>query len=1156
MKGLIKGKHGWIPAMFLGILLLGGIVPMMADAEETGNIAGLVYDSETQKPIVGALVYHNNSKQLWKTDDKGYFMMGGLPYGDYEITVYKDGYNSSHRTITLDRDTNGTILQLPLYPSIPIAVGVLTGKVYLEAEFNTVSGIYTADDAIVGFESSSHVPTGTIIDVTESTSDTLVGKYTTSVLPGTHNLFCWAYSHQEVHSGSISVSAGEVVRYDFHLDAVDMHNSGLAGNITDSTTGEPVPGANVIAHNTDTGDMLTTVADGEGFYFFTSPEPGDYTVVAIKPGYNPNSGTGTVVWDQATYVDIELDPKDRNTTVLWGFVFGDGYPIAFGTVFTDYYLTMTSNMYGIPGLYVIDDFPGGEEHGVGANAIGYYPQLDHLTVPTGTSMRHDFYLQSMDQNFTRFAIVVASVWEDTTPRNPMPDSEVRLWGGTYDQTINTGSVHNTVMFVMVPSGSGYRIKGSNTGYVYERFVYNPGDVHHAPTDTFTADVFEINYVDIYMNETQPENRTEIWGYVYVNSFSTPAPGATVMELMPGPGIFDVADPSGYYQQFVSPDTYNLQALFPGGFSVQFYDYATSTWGPGPWSGTVSPGESRHVDFIMKMDDKQFSVIAGQVLDYSTHTPVTGFEVKAYNSAQFYPATMVDSVGFFMFSPITDFGTDWTVNGFGPGYTVSEVEYDFLSSWTPMTDPDLPVDFTHAPVSVMWLNIYVNQSEPPAEETKVWGKVFLDDFGGVEVSGGPVIEHLVSPGLFDVTDTYGIYSKLVASGSTYELEISYPSAYSIRYYDHLTGASGVGAWSDTVTGLDRRVDFAFKIRSKEYAEILGQVTMASDGTPVSGFTMEAENTGGTTLPVQNTDSFGLFEFNPVVDLSSNWIVDGSYPGYTVTSVEYHLVGSGSPVTSPTLPVNFPLSASNIMWIDIEVDQSEVQIGTAFGKVYLLPDNEHAVGATVKIIREGESSPTDTQILGDDALYWFEVPAGDYTIKVSLSGYVPQSEVVAVPAGDSVYQPFYLSSSSRVHSDEFEPVKIKLIDARTDEIVVDSPILILGVGKNTTDSSGIAGFDIIAPGYYTVSAGAGILTVSNDTVEDASVMDGKVYLEPGQNYTLYVKLSEKETEVVTEESEGDTSDVPMAALVAGIVGALVIGGVAGFLARRPGKMDLEE
>ena len=1156
MKNQIESKIKWIPAIFLVILLLGGIVPMMADAEETGNIGGVVFDSETQLPIVGALVYHNNSKQLWKTDEKGYFMMEGLPYGDYEITVYKEGYNTSQKTINLNRDTNGTILQLPLYPSIPIAVGVLTGKVYLEAEFDTVSGLYTADDAIVGFESSSNVPTGTIIDVTESTSDTLVGKYITSVLPGTHNLFCWAYSHQEEHSGSLSVSAGEVVRYDFHLEAIDMHNSGLAGNITDSTTGEPVPGANVIAQNEETGDVLTTVANSDGFYFFTAPQPGDYTVVAMATGYNPNSGTGTVIWDHATYVDIELEPKPLNTTVLWGFVFGDGFPISYGTVFTDYYLTMSTDMFGIPGLYIIDDFPGDEEHGVGANAIGFYPQLHYLTVPSGTTLRHDFYLQSMDMNFTRFAIVIASVWEDTTPRNPLPNSDVRLWGGSYDQTLGTGSSHNTVMFIMVPSGTPMNIKGSNGGYIYERYVYKPGDIHHAPTDTFTPDVFVINYVDIYMNETQPVNKTEIWGYVYVNTFSIPVPGATVMELMPGPGIFDVTDSLGYYQQFVSPDTYGLQALFPGGYSVQFYDYATSSSGAGPWSGTVIPGESRHVDFIMKMDNKEFSIIAGQVLDYSTHTPVTGFEVKAYNSAQLFPAINVDPFGHFMFSPITDFATDWTVDGYGPGHSVSLVEYDFLSSWTPMTHPNLPVDFTHAPVSVMWLNIYVNQSEPPTENTKLWGKVFLDDFGGVEIGGVPVMEHLVSPGLFDVTDSSGIYSDVVPSGVAYELDISFPSAYSIRYYDHVTGATGVGAWSDTVTGLDYRVDFAFKIRTKEYAEILGQVTLDSDGSPVSGFTMTAENMGGSTRPPQTTDPFGLFDFNPVVDLSSDWIVDGSHPSYSVASVEYHLLGGGSPTSASTLPVDFPLSSMEIMWVDIKVKEVETQYGKAVGKVYLLPDNGPAVGAEVKIIRIGESTPTDTETIGNDGLYNFYVPSGDYTIKVTLSGYMPQSEVVTVPGSGTVYQSFYLPPSGRVSDDVFEPITMKIIDQRTGEPADDLPVMILGVGKNKTDSLGVVGFDIFTTGYYTLSVGVEILSISNETVDNATVKDGRIYMEPGKDYTLYVKLSEVETETKTEEGEGDEGEVSMAVLIAGIIGALVIGGIAGYMARRPEKMDMEE
>ncbi|MFO8052035.1 MAG: carboxypeptidase regulatory-like domain-containing protein [Thermoplasmatota archaeon] len=1151
MKGPLKRKYAWLPAIFLGMVLLGGIIPSTADAELTGVIRGYVSDNETQGPIADALVFLNNSDRMWRTDDKGYFVMDGIPYGDYEITVHKEGYDTSYKNITLDRDTNGTTYRFIMVNEIEISIGVITGEVYLEAEFDTVSGLYTADDAIVGFESGAGVPTGTIIDVTESASDTLVGRYTTIVSPGTHNLFCWAYSHHEEHSGVLTVSAGEVVRHDFHLRAVDMQNSGLAGNITDSDTGEPVPGASVMAYNTETGETMTTVADDNGFYFFTGPQPGDYTVAALAPGYDPDSGTGTVVWDLATYVDIQLIPKPLNTTALWGFVFGDGIPRSFATVFTDYHLTMTSNLFGVPGLYMICGFPGDEEHGVGAHIIGYYPQLHYITVPTGTVMRHDFYLQSMDQNFTRYAIVVASVWEDTTPRNPLPNSDVRLWESTYDQTLSTGPVHNNVMFTIVPAGPGYRVKGDNGGYLYERYVYNPGGVHHLPTDTFTVDVFAINYIDIYMNETQPVNKTEIWGFVYVNSFSVPVSGATVMELVPTPGVFDTTDPSGYYQQFVAPDTYALQALFPGAYSVQYLDHGTGSSGPAPWSGTVAPGESRHVDFIMKSENQEFSVIAGQVLDHSTHTPIPGYEVKAYNPGQYFPVTNADSFGFFMFSPIMDFSDDWTVNGHSPVHTVSLVEYDFLSSWTPMTEPDLPVTFTHIPTNVMWLNIYVNKTETPTEKTKLWGKVFLNDFGGAEVSGVPVMEHLVMPGLFDVTDSSGVYGRTVASGANYELDISYPTAYSIRYFDHVTGATGVAPWSGPVTGLSYRVDFAFKQRTKEYAEIMGQVTLESDGAPVSGFVLDAENTGGATRPPQTTDSYGLFEFNPVIDLSSDWSVDGSMPGYAVVDVQYHLIGSGaSPSTSPSLPVDFPLSASQIMWLDIKVDQSDIRMGKAFGKVYLLPDNDPAVGADVKIIRVGESSPTETQVVGDDGLYRFDVPADDYTIKVTLSGYLPQSEVVTVPAGDSVYQPFYLSPSDRVSREYPEPVEIKLVNSATGKPLSDMPVVILGLGKNRTGDDGSAGFDLMTAGFYTVSTEGKIVSVTNETGEKDDVSDGKVQLEPGKEYTLHVRLSET---VGTSERGEEGSDVSTGALIGAIIAALVIGAIAGYLIRRPGQPE---
>ncbi|MEA3558788.1 MAG: carboxypeptidase regulatory-like domain-containing protein, partial [Candidatus Thermoplasmatota archaeon] len=421
MKGLEKGKYTGIATIMLAILAIGSLLPMMAEAEETGYVRGSVYDSATQKLLEGAVVFTDEIQGIWKTDAKGTFLIEDMPYGIYNLTVYKEGYNTSHKEITLNRDTNGTLYDFSLEPALPTEIGVLTGKVYLEAEFHTISGDYTAGDAIVGFESGAQVPTGTIIDIIESTSDTLIGKYTTIVSPGTYNLFCWAYSHNEEHSGGLSVSAGEVVRHDFHLDALDMHNSGLAGNITDETSGVPIPGATVMAYNTATGNTLTTTADSSGFYFFTGPLPGDYIVVATVSSYNANSNTGTVVWGLTTYVDIALNTSNPDiiTTTLLGFVFGDGTPLPGATVFTDYYFTQTTNVFGIPGFYLIGDFPGDEIHSVGATAAGYYPQLDAINVPSGTVERHDFYLQSTGDDDPKYTVVLANVWEDTNSSTPL-----------------------------------------------------------------------------------------------------------------------------------------------------------------------------------------------------------------------------------------------------------------------------------------------------------------------------------------------------------------------------------------------------------------------------------------------------------------------------------------------------------------------------------------------------------------------------------------------------------------------------------------------------------------------------------------------------------------------------------------------------------------
>ncbi|NOX85701.1 MAG: TonB-dependent receptor [Chlorobi bacterium] len=76
----------------------------------------------------------------------------------------------------------------------------------------------------------------------------------------------------------------------------------ISGKITDSHTGEPLPGANIIIENT----LLATTSGTDGSYSFQKLKPGKYTLKVTFIGYSPVEKTANVNND--IQLDIQLVP--------------------------------------------------------------------------------------------------------------------------------------------------------------------------------------------------------------------------------------------------------------------------------------------------------------------------------------------------------------------------------------------------------------------------------------------------------------------------------------------------------------------------------------------------------------------------------------------------------------------------------------------------------------------------------------------------------------------------------------------------------------------------------------------------------------------------------------------------------------------------------
>ncbi len=99
------------------------LVPLESNAarlrtkNNTGTIAGSVYDKETGDPLVGANVFLKNTNYGAATDDNGMFFIERVPPGKYTVVVNYLGYTKKSVDITLDAGDK-VKLNFPLQQSL------------------------------------------------------------------------------------------------------------------------------------------------------------------------------------------------------------------------------------------------------------------------------------------------------------------------------------------------------------------------------------------------------------------------------------------------------------------------------------------------------------------------------------------------------------------------------------------------------------------------------------------------------------------------------------------------------------------------------------------------------------------------------------------------------------------------------------------------------------------------------------------------------------------------------------------------------------------------------------------------------------------------------------------------------------------------------
>ena len=166
----------------------------------------------------------------------------------------------------------------------------------------------------------------------------------------------------------------------------------ITGTVTDSTSGDPIPGVNVLVEGTEQG--AATGADGT--YEITSVEPGTYTVTASFVGYEEETEQGVEVQEgQTTPLDfvIQQAAADLEEIVVTGYGTQQREVNVTGSVATkgaefieNRPLTNSSQaLQGVKGAYVnqASGQPGASDAEIRLRGVGTFGNNDPLVLVDG-----------------------------------------------------------------------------------------------------------------------------------------------------------------------------------------------------------------------------------------------------------------------------------------------------------------------------------------------------------------------------------------------------------------------------------------------------------------------------------------------------------------------------------------------------------------------------------------------------------------------------------------------------------------------------------------------------------------------------------------------------------------------------------------------------
>jgi large repetitive protein len=312
-----KERRKKIMRKLIPLLLFMGVFAI-AFAAGTGGISGIVTDSVTGAPIIGAHVgvMHGG---FAITNENGEYLIENLMPGSYQVSAMAQGYSPKHypEPVAVVEGQTTPNINFALVAFVPPVTGSISGVVTDSVTGNPIAHAMVMVHAPRSHHGSHGRAPG--VAFTDSSGAYLINN----LLPGNYQVEANVRGYiRKIYPDSVTVVGDQnTPNIDFSLAAyVPPQPGSISGIVIDSITGAPIAGAMVSAmeagrHHMPGGHAIT---NADGIYTIENLMPGEYRVIANAQGYEHKVYPDPVVVQEGLNtpdINFALTPGTQNLKI-------------------------------------------------------------------------------------------------------------------------------------------------------------------------------------------------------------------------------------------------------------------------------------------------------------------------------------------------------------------------------------------------------------------------------------------------------------------------------------------------------------------------------------------------------------------------------------------------------------------------------------------------------------------------------------------------------------------------------------------------------------------------------------------------------------------------------------------------------------------------